>query len=42
MKYEPIPEFGQLVEYVTQAEPTLIDGEMVAGVFGWNDLGVCP
>lgn len=32
MKYEPIPQFGQLVEYVTQAEPTLINGEMVAGV----------
>jgi hypothetical protein len=32
MKYEPIPKFGQLVEYITQAEPTLIDGEMVAGV----------
>ena len=32
MKYEPIPKFGQLVEYVTQAEPTLIDDEMVAGV----------
>ena len=32
MKYVDIPKFGQLVEYVTQAEPTLINGEMVAGV----------
>lgn len=32
MKYVDIPKFGQLVEYVTQAEPTLVNGEMVAGV----------
>jgi len=32
MKYVPIPAFGQLVEYITQAEPTLVNGEMVADV----------
>ena len=32
MKYVDIPKFGQLVEYVTQAEPTLVNGEMVADV----------
>ena len=32
MKYVDIPKFGQLVECVTQAEPTLVNGEMVAGV----------
>lgn len=31
-KYDAIPEFGQLVEFITQAEPVLADGELVYGV----------
>ena len=32
MKYAPIPAFGQLIEYIIQAEPALVNGEMVADV----------
>jgi hypothetical protein len=31
-KYDAIPEFGQLVEFITQSEPVLVDGELVYGV----------
>jgi len=32
MKYVDIPAFGQLIEYIIQAEPALVNGEMVADV----------
>jgi hypothetical protein len=31
-KYAEIPKFSQIVEYVTQATPTIINGELVYGV----------
>lgn len=32
MTYAPIPEFGQYVEYITQAEPVLVDGQQFYGL----------
>lgn len=31
-KYDVIPEFGQLVEFITQAEPVSVDGELQYGI----------
>jgi hypothetical protein len=30
--YAQIPDFGQLVEYITQAEPAIVDGETLYGL----------
>ena len=31
-KYDAIPEFGQLIEFITQAEPVMADGELQYGI----------
>ena len=31
-KYDAIPEFGQLVEFITQADPVMVDGELQYGI----------
>lgn len=31
-KYQKIPEFGQLVEFITQSDPVVVDGDLVFGV----------
>lgn len=31
-KFEPVPEFGQFVEFITQSEPIIGDGEIIYGI----------